>query len=131
MQILILYTRTVRVNETIMFCCHAYHYIVPLYMQSIQVGSTMVHLGLYSPLWFSALQLKGLTLYPSALHLMFPHNTMYRACKRQITPLFAPHTLPPFYFCFPLTLYFTYTSTHAEPVGQVYRQPLPTNQHTS
>ena len=41
-EILTYYTRTVRVNETIMFSWHAYHYIVSLNMQSIQVGYTTV-----------------------------------------------------------------------------------------
>ena len=36
------YMRTVRVNETIMLCCHAYIPIVPLYMESIQIGCIMV-----------------------------------------------------------------------------------------
>ena len=50
--------RTVRVNETIMFCCNA-----PLYMQSIQVGSTMVAEIMYAK-WLNTLaarELKGLT----------------------------------------------------------------------
>ena len=36
------YRSSVRVSEKIMFSCHAYQYIVPVNMQSSQIGGSMV-----------------------------------------------------------------------------------------